>query len=526
MAAARSIEPGYLDGISPTTSAEGFVHPGVFLGLPELESVRRKIVAGDEPQTSIFTWLRGPANRPLVEREPTWDGYSDALDLSLPCDPSSNRGCMMDVGYGGSKERELTNLGKQSMGAQINSAYTNALLYYYSGGEDEYAQNAIRTLNAYSRVFKGFISTEANAHVGDLFAAWVSQILVRAAEIIRYTYTPSPGQESFDVEAFEVMLRTAFVPRLQDGTVHINNWRTSAADGLMNIGIFLDDRDLYDRALEIWREVTRAYIYLSSDGERPASLLRGSKAQQDCSWIHNFSTACKTEPKTDPGLIYQNGQNQEICRDMWHSSAGVGGIINVAETARIQGDDLYAEEEARIKTALSYMLQLSQEVKNQGYPDNFCAEASEFDGTGSSGLRFPIAWDDFEPLSAVVAFNHYVGREGSSFARVEIPGYHSDSDADPVAAFIDEHLSGPQDSRAYVTTWQVLSHHGVGVGVQAEAGSSTRPATTSPVTPAPSSGARNGGPTGWLVPGGLVLVCISLGAFLLVNRQRRRHHLD
>ncbi|WP_336645774.1 alginate lyase family protein [Microbacterium sp. USHLN186] len=525
-ATAETSESPYLNGIASTTSAAGFVHPGVFLGLPELEAVRREIVAGGKPQATIFAWLKSTSNRDLVERKPVWDVYSDAQNRSSPCDPHSSHGCVIDAGYGGEKGRNHTNSTKRDIGAQINSAYTNALLYYYSGGDEYYAQNAVRTLNAYGHVLKGFASTDANGHVGDLFAAWMSQTLVRAAEIIRYTYVPTPGSESFDVESFERMLRTAFVPRLWEGTAHINNWRTSAAEGLMNIGIFLDDRNLYDRALAIWRDVTPAYIYVLSDGERPSSLLQGSEAQKDCSWIHNFSRACKKDPKVEPGLVYQNGQNQEICRDMWHSSAGVGGIINAAETAYLQGDDLYGEEESRMMTGLSYMVQISRGVEHAGYPDDFCADAAEYGGVGSSGLSFPTEWKDFEPLSAVVAYNHYFERKGLAFPLVKIAGYHDTGPHDPVAAFIDQELSGPHDTRDYVTSWQVLTHHGVGAGVPPHARPLTRPSASPSADWLGAASKASEESIGGAVRNALLFVSLIAVVALLAAQGRRKRPLE
>ncbi|WP_336645767.1 alginate lyase family protein [Microbacterium sp. USHLN186] len=386
----------------------------------------------------------------------------------------------MAAGFDGDAGREHTDRGKRNMSYQINSAYANALLYYYSGGKEKYAQNAIRMLNAYAHTFKGFASSSENSHVGDLFAAWMSQTLVRAAEIIRYTYSPTEGKQSFDVAAFESMLRTAFVPRLRGGTANINNWRTSAAEGLMNIGIFLDDRRLYERSLEIWREVTPAYIYLRSDGPRPASLLDGTDAQLDCRWADNRAEACKSHPKKSPGIMYQNGQNQEICRDMWHSSAGVGGIINAAETAFLQGDDLYAEEGTRIRTGLSYMIQLSQNVKKHGYPADFCAVTAGSGAAAEQGA-LPEDWDSTEPLSVVVAQNHYSNRLGVSFSSIDIPGYSpAREESDPIARYVKEYRSGPRDTYGYVSAWQVLTHSGIGEGVPASAEPLPPPAPGTP----------------------------------------------
>lgn len=505
-------ESPYLDGVVPQISAAGFVHPGVFVGLPQLEEVRRRVAAGVEPQASAYRWLLDRRHHELINRSAEWGVYSDALNPSKRCDPMSRQGCVMDAGYKGPGGRQHTDASKRNMSFQVNSAYTNALLYYYSGGQAKYARNAVGMLNSYARTFKGFVSDGENSYVGDLFAGWMSQTLVRAAEIVRYTYTPGRGEEAFDVEAFEVMLRSAFVPRLNEGTANVNNWRASAADGLINIAVFLDDRELYDRAVENWRELTKSYIYLSGDGERPESLLGGTDAQLDCRWIDNRSNACKTNPKKLPGLTYQNGQSQEICRDMWHASAGVGGIVNTAETAFIQGDDLYGEQRTRIMSGLSYMAQLSQGIGSKGYPSDFCAGASS-GGFYSVDNPFPENWDSADPLSVVVAYNHFVHRRGIPFTTIAIPGFASASaQTDPVERYIKDNRSGPQDSYGFVTAWQVLTHSGVGSGVAPDAEPYRAPEKPS------SDDADNVGPAGTDAPAtigwGRDVLFVSLGTAL------------
>jgi hypothetical protein len=49
---------------------------------------------------------------------------------------------------------------------------------------------------------------------------------------------------------------------------------------------------------------------------------------------------------------YFDGLCQETCRDLGHVQYGFAAMINVAETARIQGVDLYSLEAKRITTGL------------------------------------------------------------------------------------------------------------------------------------------------------------------------------
>ncbi len=499
---------GYLNGVEPTRSAAGFTHPGVFVDLPTLESVRQKVKNGVEPQTSILKFLNTDKDATKVKKvKPNWSLYSDRNDVVRKlkdgtlktaikecavgttainpagcvkqCDPNSKQGCMLSCGWSRTtnakhdSDREKTDACKINIGSQANSAYMNALLWYYTE-DPAYAEKAVETLNAYGKTFKGFVSTEDNRYVGTLLASWGAETFVRAAEIIRYTYPPAMGRTTFDTAAFSSMLENAFVPLLKDGAPRVvNNWRTSSIDGLTNIAVFLDRRDLYKTALEQWRRETRTYIYLSSDGSRAlANPQRSypSNATQDCTWINGRSKACAASPKKLPGLVYQNGQNLESCRDMWHSAAGMGGIINVAETARIQGDDLYGEERKRIMQGLSYMMQFNQQVTTQGLPKNFCADAPKH-------ADFPKSWTSpanvLDPVSVVVAYNHYTTKEGIAFPVVTIPGYkdtysnqNPSKSTNAVKVYVDKLAAQLKDThRGHVTSYQVLTHYNVGKGV-------------------------------------------------------------
>ena len=97
-------------------------------------------------------------------------------------------------------------------------------------------------------------------------AAWCGEQFPRAAEIIRYTYD---GWAAADVERFKKMLATQYVPILLEGSCQNGNKELSMAAALINIGVFNDDRETFDRGVKMWRGRAPAYIYLSSDGPQP-----------------------------------------------------------------------------------------------------------------------------------------------------------------------------------------------------------------------------------------------------------------
>ncbi|OYV01926.1 MAG: hypothetical protein CFE26_22530, partial [Verrucomicrobiales bacterium VVV1] len=97
----------------------------------------------------------------------------------------------------------------------------------------------------------------------------------RAAEIIRHT---SDFWAPEDIARFEKMLVTQYVPSLVDGSDENGNKELAMSEALMNIGVFNNDRALYDAGVKMWRGRAPAYIYLESDGPTPVLPANGKPA--------------------------------------------------------------------------------------------------------------------------------------------------------------------------------------------------------------------------------------------------------
>jgi hypothetical protein len=113
-------------------------------------------------------------------------------------------------------------------------------------------------------------------------------------------------------------------------------------ESLLGAAVFLEDADLYTHAMSLYAARVPAYIYLTSDGPLPVP----------AHGIKNTTAAI---------IKYWNGQTtfpvdgitQETCRDFAHTSYGISSIGHVAETARIQGNDLWRTSVgSRVKAAL------------------------------------------------------------------------------------------------------------------------------------------------------------------------------
>jgi len=135
------------------------------------------------------------------------------------------------------------------------AAYGQALLWYITGN-DAYAKNAVRIMDAWSGTLKGG-HTNNN---GQGQASWTGDVFPRAAEIIRFSYKAWGDAQ---VAQFQNMLRTQFLPSLIHGTCENGNKELTMSEALIDIGVFLDDRTVYDLGVKMWRGRAPAYIYQS-----------------------------------------------------------------------------------------------------------------------------------------------------------------------------------------------------------------------------------------------------------------------
>lgn len=188
-------------------------------------------------------------------------------------------------------------------------------------------------------------------------------LFVRAAEILVHTWT---GWTQVKVEAFKDLLWRAFVPLVSGGCLEYNgNWELVTIDATLTIGntsdccqgwllkhkigVFLDSKDLFNRALSLWRSRVPAYLYLASDGPLPH---QPAGANWSTSTLEGHWKQHPTGP--GPWPLFKDGLCQETCRDLGHVQMGLSAMMNAAETAYHQGVALFDEQHDRIVTALEF----------------------------------------------------------------------------------------------------------------------------------------------------------------------------
>lgn len=338
------------------TGVTPFVHPGILLDKTQLDYVKAKIAAGAEPWTTAYNKTRTSKYAAST--------YAPGPVQYVGCGPSNNpdEGC--------TKEMD-----------DAIAAYTQALLWYYTG-QTSYAQKAIQIMDAWSATLidhKFDLTTYTN---GILQAAWVGETFTRAAEIIRYS---NAGWSATNITRFETMLNNAFLPHVINGWRGGNsNWLTSMADATISIGVFTNNRTTFNAGLASWRAVVPSAIYLTTDGSEPVDSpgMNYTTAQNKSHWYNPTS--------------YINGLSQETCRDVSHVVMGLEGIVFAAETARIQGVDLYGEQRTRIVAGYEMVAKsINQYLTGATVTNWVCPNALSVGGSLMYKLGFEVAYNAY-----------------------------------------------------------------------------------------------------------------------------------
>jgi hypothetical protein len=339
-ARADSASPGGTDA-GPVVGPTGFKHPGVVVSRGQLDFLKAKIAAGEQP----------------------WAGIADALKRQSYASPSHRAKPVPTVECG---PYSNPSVGCADEWRDGMAAYAQALLWYVTG-DAAYARNAIAIMNAWSSTLRGHSNSN-----GPLQQGWAGATWPRGAEIIRHTYD---GWAAADIARFETMLRTQYLPGVINGSGANGNWELTMIDAAIGIGVFLDDKAAFDKAVTMWRQRVPAYFYMSSDGPRPVPAPRGST---------NWNGA----------TVFMDGISQETCRDLTHTQYGIASAMYVAETALIQGVDLYKEQEKRLATTVEFHAGFLDGVSPPGW---LC-------GGTLAGLTARPTWE--------IAYNHFANRLG------------------------------------------------------------------------------------------------------------------
>ncbi|MFI6097686.1 alginate lyase family protein [Lentzea sp. NPDC051213] len=282
---------GTLTSVPAASAAPpAFTHPGVVVSRPQLDVMRTRVLAGTQPQKRAYDSMMASRFASL--------SYTPHPRAVVDCGPGSqpNNGC--------TDERQ-----------DAIAAYTHALAWYVTR-DARHATKSIQIMDAWSATIRDH--TSDNAH---LQTAWSASSWPRAVEIIKHVHGNWPNAGRFGT-----MLRNVYYAEIQGSDPRTGNWELSIAEAIMGIGVFLDDKAIYDRGVSLYRARVPAFIYLNSDGPLPKTVPSNNLNTRDkiIRFWHNRST-------------FVSGLTQETCRDFVHTGYGLSSISHVAETSRIQG---------------------------------------------------------------------------------------------------------------------------------------------------------------------------------------------
>ncbi|MGG8409204.1 alginate lyase family protein [Streptomyces sp. 12297] len=326
-----------------------FRHPGVVVGRAQLAHAKKMVAQGAEPWASAHAALAGSRYAA--------PGYTAHPADVVPCPFDAGPQSCLD-------ERQ-----------DAIAAYTHALLWSVTG-DTAHARKAVEIMDDWSAVMTGHTGGNAG-----LQAAWAGATWARAADIVHAGY---PAWRAPRVRRFQDMLRTAYLPTVRDQVPAFNgNWELAMTDASIAIAVFLEDQEVFAESLRRFRDRVPAYFYLASDGPRPKAPARAGIDTPDQVKAYWFGQG-----------TYRDGLAQETCRNLMHVGYALAASAHIAETAWLQGVDLYGEEAERLTKAMEFH---ARHQLGEKAPDWLCG------GTVERTMG-----PDLE-----VALAHYEGRTGA-----------------------------------------------------------------------------------------------------------------
>lgn len=326
-------------------NAQSFVHPGVMNTVSDLEFMKTKVNANQQPWKKAFDNLKSSNYGKLTY------GYK-AYDV-VEC---------------GSYNQP--NVGCNNMVEDGMAAYSMTLRWYIEG-DKQYADKAIEIIQAWAIKYRN--NLESNSR---LVVSWATPWYVSAAEILRYT--PGSGWMNTHTTIMNQMLDRFKDHIFWEGRPN-NNWMMSSVEARLAIAVFQNDRVAFNDAVDKWKLRVPTYIYQESDGTKPINSPEVTSGQTASIWRSSASSTS-----------YVDGMSMETCRDMNHMKLGIVSIFNGAEIAWSQGVDLFSVHKERMKDCLEFH---GNWFLGASVPNNICEGNIDWKGTQSGAQEaFEIAY--------------------------------------------------------------------------------------------------------------------------------------
>eukprot|EP00878_Enallax_costatus_P043516 GHUV01051527.1.p1 GENE.GHUV01051527.1~~GHUV01051527.1.p1 ORF type:complete len:634 (+),score=132.79 GHUV01051527.1:302-2203(+) len=293
-----------------------------------------------------------------------------------------------------------------------NMAYKQAIAYH-STGKACHADNALAIIKEWAET-NGHKDGCWEGHNGPLEGAWGIAAMARALELLRKrpNYTDIKGK-------FEGWVRSRITPKMADHVTctckkadagvpnQLNNWHSSIVEAEMAMAILTDDKTRFDNAVGLFHKTVEDYVW--KWGRQKGYNEVNGRCMGECT---------------------------ETYRDGCHPQFGLGGLIQAAEMAWQQDQDLYCSNEYALATAMEFKARVIraglakdmsmlppgfelQDLTKQPWK-SFDDKLGKWDyDTAEQKWKYTLDTDkkylrdiSFLPCGWEIGYNHYAGRLG------------------------------------------------------------------------------------------------------------------
>lgn len=233
----------------------------------QLERFAQAVISKRQPETATFASMQ----------KYHCASYKNSAVERLYAQTDNDFACKNADGGPATPEHCVGNLKRDNI-----AAWSCAIQGYVNNDPASYEASA-KIIRAWAAKFKGMIGSA-------LYTSILWHTMIWAADLLEAAY---PGFTATDRAAFRTMLRAAVLPIVSRKLI-LNNWESFRVHALYNVGIYLRDNAIVDRAYDDTLAQIQHYI--------------------------------------------GKGYSFEVHRDMWHAQMGIGPLAMAAEIAYHRGD--------------------------------------------------------------------------------------------------------------------------------------------------------------------------------------------
>lgn len=306
-----------------------FKHPGLNHSMEDLERLKQKVLGKETP------WIDG------------WNVMCNERDAQpdFTASPKPTVG-----GSDGTRQRASRD---------ATSAYYNILRWFVTGNE-AHAVCAVNIINAWTNSINEVVT-------GELLQLPIKDF-IQAAELVRM-YS---GWKEEDREKFKKMCRDYFYPACLEARLHAwPGWGGPANSDCLYIGIFLDDEDMVNDAIEFYKT--------------------------------GKSGGCITE-----GIQF-GGQPVEMGRDQPHVTIGIDSYAEFCQALWNQGVDLFSYEDNLLLKGFEYYAKYNLGYAVNWNPVDYYGHKFYYPAPSSNS---PGSMPNFRVVANELVYHHYVDRKG------------------------------------------------------------------------------------------------------------------